>query len=252
MRKVEKLDKQAVINLDLSQGVNLRQYPNFAYHILPYLAIQRPTRNESGKFSASSVVSKLKASDYSAPYGEADWDDAKIPGKKILEIWKFLHLCKAKDYMVASQVKATDVCSGVPLVLYAYKHQHDINYNDWDRSDPNLAMMLTSNLRWLLGDCAMSEITDIKTLTEEFLTTASTGVVNSVTNPKASHTTNNEFNKLPKYMRYMYLQTWIYHPSIRSKNMITDWNDWDAERPARGFDGLVLGNFPTNSSDLDW
>lgn len=252
MRKIEKLDKQAILTLDLSAGVDLHKFPSFVYHVLPYLAIQRPTRSESGKFSASSVVSRLKAGDYSAPYGEADWDDSKIPGTKILELWKFFHLCKAKDYMAQSQVKATDVCSGVPIVLYAYKHQHDINYNDWDRSDPCLPMMLTQDLRWLVQPPPMPEIDDIKELTEQFLTTGTTGIINPVTNPKASLTTHTEFNKLPKYMRYMYLQTWIYHPSIRSKNMITDWDDWDAERPARGFEGLVLNQFPTNSSDLPW
>lgn len=255
MHYTAKLDKQAIINLDFSNIS--KRYPAFAYNVMPFLAIQPPIKNAEGKVSASAIVAKLKSSSYSAPYGEADWDDSKIPGTKILEIWKFLHYCKTKDYHSGRQTAHADISSGVPLVLYAYKHQYNIPYNAWDRSDPLLVMLLTDNLKWLVQPDGRSpselvpEGLDLRDLTEQFLTTGTTGIINGVTNPKASLTTNKEFNNLPKYMRYMLLQTWIYHPSVRHENMITDWDDWDAVRPARGFEGVIAPQ-PTKMDELPW
>lgn len=252
MRHTAKLDKQAIINLDFSTIP--KRYPAFAYNVLPFLAIQPPIKNDEGKVSATSIITKLKSSSYSAPYGEADWDDSKISGTKILEIWKFLHYCKTKEYSIGRQTANTDISSGTPLVLYAYKHQYNIPYNAWDRSDPLLVMLLTDNLSWLVQPNLrelVPEGLDLRDLTEQFLTTGTTGIINGVLNPKASLTNNPKFNNLPKYMRYMLLQTWIYHPSVRSKNMITDWDDWDAERPARGFEG-ILAPQPEVKEELPW
>jgi hypothetical protein len=227
----------------------------FVWNLLPFLAIQKPQKTAEGKYSAKSIINRLATEEYTVPDNDG-WDfEATISGKTILALWKFFYTQSPKQWLTTSQTKNTSIASGTPIIMYAYKHQHNIPYNAWDRRDPNLRYLLTENLKWLLDPPPIPEelITE-STLTfhemrEHFLTTGTTGVVNSPTNPKASMVPGlKEFNKLPKYQRYMYFQTWIYHPSIRSDNMITDWDDWDAVRPSR--DGSYKP--PNLTGDLDW
>lgn len=219
----------------VEMGVSKVYGQKFAWNILPFLAVQKPELVD-GKYSASSITDKLKVSEYS--FTETDsWSkakvDRKLSGMVILSLWQFFYKELAKSWMVTPQTKETAIASGVPLVLFAYKHIHGINYNSWNRSDPNLRYLLTENLKWLLNPAPIpDELPPFDELRERFLTTGTTGVVNDVISPKASRIPEyKDFNNLPKYQRYMYLQTWIYHPSIRSENMITDWNDWDVQSP---------------------
>lgn len=232
-------------------GVSKVYGQKFAWNILPFLAIQKPEVVD-GKYSASSVIDKLKVTEYSF-YETDSWSKAKIEqklhGMVILSLWQFFYKELAKSWMVTPQTKETAIASGVPIVLWAYKHIHGINYSSWNRKDPNLRYLLTENLKWLRDPQPIpADIPPFNELREMFLTTGTTGAVNEVTSPKASRIPEyKEFNNLPKYQRYMYLQTWIYHSSIRSENMITDWEDWDAQRePVDSSDMLKV------SDPLNW
>lgn len=244
------------------QNMDIKKvYPAFAWNILPFLAIQKPTKNSNGKYSATSILNALKIKDYAIKADETrdPWGNTlevqALSGSVILSLWQFFYSTNPKEWLTKPQNKEPAIASGVPIVLYAYKHQHGIMYNEWDREDPALRLMLTENLAWLLNPPEIPEgLPDIKSLQEEFLKTGTTGIVNPPTNPKASYTSDKRFNQLPKYQRYMYLQTWLYHPSIRSDNMITDWNDWDTPAVPHGFSDLESYGLTVkaNKDGLPW
>ena len=185
-------------------------YPNFLYNVIPLLARLAPQKStlNSSKYSATKLLNSLSIEEKA--------------------LYKFLYSAKTSEISKIPQTRATSVSSAVPLVLLAYKEHYGVSYNSWDREDPLLPYLLTENLAWLCKPATYEFLNFSETtLRTELLYQASTDSVLNRTAYKLSKTSDEQFNRLPKYQRMMLLKTWIYAPEIAHANMICDVYDWD-------------------------
>lgn len=197
-------------------------------------------------YSAQSVFKALKSNEYfETPAGY-------ITAGNMINWYKYFSTTVPSNY-VSGQTKNPSICSGVPIILLAFKQQHGIKYSSWDKEDPYFSKLLGNHLDFLLNreiiDKALSYSTDdLLEFREATLLEKSTGNIKPVTAYKMSTTRDSEFNQLPKQLRFLLVQTWIYHPSCRHSNMITNLENWDdAAEPLAEF------NIPTKKLDLcDW
>ena len=200
-------------------------------HCLPVIALQRPVYN-NGQIDIKEMLQRLQKCSY-------EYEGYPIEGSQILALWKFLCITNRSSILQDSQTKAPSLSSAVPLILWAYKHQHNVPYEAWS-SNPIVKSILGKDLACLVDvkewDCPWddSQIAEIRNVALKEL---KTGVRQQDTSNKlnkvgAKLPTCASFDELPKMVRYMVLQTWIYHPSIRKDTMITDWKNWDSLKPS--------------------
>lgn len=241
---------------------------SFIYQCLPVLA------HINGK-TASHIISVLKENKEYDIYGE------RYSGLDILRLWRFFYETNPSQYLPTSATKCTAISSGVPIVMLAYKHQHDIPYEHW-RGDKYTKLMLPKSLGFLVGDGsekAGEELekygenlaglatkwprATLRGYVEDFLTDPGTGTPLAGTSYKAFRVGDNEFDSLTSKLKRMLLQTWVYHPSVRHKNMITNPSNWDElAEPLYEVEGLVASNDPwkeilsekhkPSTNDLPW
>lgn len=216
---------------------------SFIYQCLPILAHVRGS-------SPSDIVSKLQENKEYDIYGE------RYHGLEILRLWKFFYETNPSSYLPTRATRCTAISSGVPIVMLAYKHQHDTAYEHW-RGDKFTKLMMPKSLGWLTGDGSIKAeklessegladlatkwpVATLRGYAEDFLTDATAGKMHEMTSYKAYKVGDAEFDALPASAKRMLLQTWIYHPSVRHKNMITNPNNWDElAEPLYAVDGLV-------------
>jgi hypothetical protein len=119
----------------------------------------------------------------------------------------------------------------VPLILAGFKKHQDIPYSQWDREAVEL--FVDANL-YSAMTCEMPELTTARKLElrEQGLTIKSGPKAGQLGNPisswKLQGIKSTEIGDLPALATTMLGQIWVAHPSLRSKYMILDPNDWDA------------------------
>ena len=118
----------------------------------------------------------------------------------------------------------------VPLILAAVKMYQGVNYSEWSADnlelicEPQLAeaMLVDANI---VPDLTASEILELRRLG---LTTKTTGKVESPQSKwKLTGLADTALGQLPPLAVTMICQTWVAHPTLRTKYMVLDPNDWD-------------------------
>lgn len=249
-------------------------------NILKKMDLEKPVKSsDSIVYNALPVIAHVKGSSVSEIIGilkenkEYDIYGERYSGMDILRLWRFFTETDASKYLKANLTKCTAISSGVPIIMLAYKHQHDIPYEKW-RGDKFTQFMLPKGLRWLVGaGMEKAEGLDLAGLAtkwpsatlreyaESFLTR--NDVVSPMTAYTSGRTGDKEFDALPASFKRMLLQVWAYHPSVRHANMITDPCDWDSLiDPLYEVSGLtanddpwdaILGSVkPPKKEDLPW
>lgn len=223
---------------------------SFIYQCMPVLAHVRGN-------TPSEIVSKLQENKEYDIYGD------RYHGLEILRLWKFFYETNPSTYLPTTATRCTAISSGVPIVMLAYKHQHDIPYEYW-RGDKFTKLMMPKSLGFLVGEGSEKAAEEVKTYgeglaglatkwpvatlrgyVEDFLTDPGTGKIHAPTSYKAFRVGDNDFDDLTSKLKRMLLQTWVYHPSIRHKNMITDPTNWDAmAEPLYEVTGLTTEDDP--------
>lgn len=223
---------------------------SFIYQCMPVLAHVRGS-------TPSDIISKLKENKEYDIYGD------RYSGLDILRLWRFFYETNPSTYLPCAATKCTAISSGVPIVMLAYKHQHDINYEHW-RGDKYTKLMMPKSLGFLVGEGSEKALEELKqygedlaglatkwpvatlrAYVEDFLTDPGTGTPFAGTSYKAFRVGDNEFDSLTSKLKRMLLQTWVYHPSVRHKNMITNPSNWDElAEPLYEVDGLTSGTDP--------
>lgn len=121
----------------------------------------------------------------------------------------------------------------VPLILAGIKKYQGINYSEWSQSDleyvvdRNLAeaMLVPAND---IPTLSKDEILAIRTIGLTVATGSRIGQVDPVTSKWAlTGIKDTALGHLPKLAVTMITQVWVAHPTLRTKYMVLDPNDWD-------------------------
>ena len=205
--------------------------------VMPFLAHIIPAKNSRGLYSASSVFELLAKNE------EYCLNNVYFSGEQILQYMRVFNHKNTSEYLDA-QAKSPQFSAATPIVLAAYRQQLGIKYEQWDKADPLLKRFFGPQMQWLF-DPALSvpDLNDdeFREFRENVLLERKTGLLKPATSYKFESSGEPNFDKLPKMLRMMLLQTWIFHPSIRHPNMITDPLNWDNLADARETQQISAG-----------
>lgn len=219
------------------------------HQLSPYLAHIIPQKDSSGEYLASSIFEEL---DRNNTYVVNKVD---FTGSQLLRYIRLFYFHNTSEYL-SSQTSSPQFSAAVPIVLAAYKLQHGIQYSSWSKSDPCLKRFFGPQMQWLFDEqLVIPELSDqeVREFREQVLLERKTGTIKPATSYKFERSGEPNFDKLPKLLKMMLLQTWIFHPQIRHPNMITDPKNWDLLAPAREeFIVSQLLNKPQVGEDLPW
>ncbi len=206
-----------IFQFDLQQQSFKKVALNYLPKLYPCLAVVKPATNDEGKYLASSIFEFLK---------DETWLEAekiKFTSSQIKTYMRYFHVTNTSEY-ISAQTKTTRYSCAVPIVLAAYRQTRGIKYSSWDTEDPYFARLLGPTMQPLLDfelprEFSVEELIDLRPLAlpEDAAPTAY----------RLRHTGCQEFDKLPKNVRHMLLQTWIYHPTVRHADMVCSLEDWD-------------------------
>lgn len=203
--------------------------------LYPFLAHIIPAKLENGKYSAASVLKKLAEDE------EYEVNGAYFSGSQISNFYKLFHFENVSTY-VAAQTSATHVCAAVPIVMAAYKTMHGIKYSSWDLEEFNgtaIQRFFNKQMSWIFNKELLVPELDrdkVTALRERALLERKSGVVKPATSYKFEKTDDAEFDALPRMLKMLLLQTWVFHPQIRHEDMVTNLADWDT--PMEPWDAL--------------
>ncbi len=129
-----------------------------------------------------------------------------------------------------SQQYKSPINSLVPIVLAGFKRYHNIPYMAWDLTE--IAAFENAEIAKLVGtklpDLTQSELIALRNTA---LTAKSGPRAGRTDNPATSanlyHLQDTALGHLPKFAKYMALQTWCAHPQNRDPYAILDPENWD-------------------------
>lgn len=124
----------------------------------------------------------------------------------------------------------------VPLLLSALKEYRNVGYEEWDYQDPGIRHILDKDLYDLIQHKHM-DFSDFDLLEiRELGRTVKSGARAGRQTPYASCTAVNgipdpDFRGLPRLLKLMLTQMWLYHPTVRHPLMWTNLQDLDEPAP---------------------
>ena len=192
-------------------------------------------------YSATATLAKLKTT--LANEGFTFSNGLEITGAKIMGIFNILNHSPRGEILPKgwkqSSGEGLRYSTAVPLILSAFKECRDIGYNDWDWSDKNMhhlvdkdTLELSSVFRTFENPFMQDEILEFREIGRTIKSGASkdskkayhlTTTLNGIAHPL--------WKPLPRLLKLMMCQVWVYHPTIRHKFAITDPIDLDNVAP---------------------
>lgn len=119
--------------------------------------------------------------------------------------------------------------ANVPLILSAFKEYRNIQYAQWDFSEPEAKLFMDLDTFELIPyfgveqPWSVEELLEFQRLGRTVNTGANAGKVRSIAAcTSITCVQDPEFKKLSRLMKLMLCQTWVYAPEIRNKYAITD------------------------------
>ena len=190
----------------------------FPHQLLAYFGTWRAVKDETGKYSAPltwDANTRLR-------------EDYFALGSGLLAVSSRINFFK--DAPKGNQQYKSPISPLVPIILAGFKKFQNIRYSDWNSQ--GLEVLLDPELSKLVGvtvpDIAQSDIIALRNTALTDKTGTRAGITNNpATCTKLNHLADTALGHLPKYAKYMVLQTWAAHPSNRNEYMILDPNNWD-------------------------
>jgi len=183
-------------------------------------------------YSATATLAKLKTT--LATEGFTFSNGLEVSASKIMGIFNILnHSPRGEIFPKGwkqSSGEGMRYSTAVPLILSAFKECRDVGYADWDWSDKNMQHLVDQDTLEL---SSVFNTWDNPFTQEEILEFREIGrTIKSGANKdakKAYHLTTTLngiahplWKPLPRLLKLMLCQVWVYHPTIRHKFAISD------------------------------
>jgi len=191
-----------------------------------------PQRNDDGRLSFSKTVQDLRDR-----RGSLTFDDGE-PCRSLGSIINYLTLSPRGDIIGTSKTGVKDSSSwnsAVPLILAALKEYKNIDYSQWDWTDPARIELLDKDMYeysksfYIDYPFTKEELLEYQTNARTFKTGPKAGTMRAVgSTTLITKTGNPDFDALPRLTKLALCQTWIFHPVKYNKFMITNPLDLDS------------------------
>lgn len=154
-------------------------------------------------------------------------DNIDPKSARIMGIYRFLMLDKRSEYLLGKQSTGEfkKYSSLVPLILYAHKLYNGVDYSQWERES------LQRVVNPLLCEAMLTEVPELTT--SRLLELRAIGLIQAGKSrpPNSAYNLNGlkptELGHTNNLVKTMLCQTWVAHPTNRTKYMILDPLNWD-------------------------
>lgn len=153
-------------------------------------------------------------------------DNLDPKSERDIGIYRFLMMDGRSSYLdKMGSGPGKKYCTLVPLILYAHKLYHNVDYSRWDRE--TLHFVVNNNL----CEAMLTEVPEISN--ERLLELRDIGLIRAGVkrNPATTYSlyrlADTELKDCGSLLKIMLLQTWAAHPSNRTKYMVLDPMNWD-------------------------
>ena len=209
-----------------------------------------PQYNDNRKISFSNTIQHLR--DRRPTITHQDGEACRSLGSII----NYLTLSPRGDIIGTSKTGVKDSSrwnSAVPLILAALKEYKNIDYDEWDWTDPARIELLDKDMYeysktfYTEYPFTKDELLEFQTNARTFKTGPKAGTMRSVAaTTLITKTDNPDFNALSRLAKLALCQTWIFQPSKYNKFMITNPLDLDSPAPPL-VDAEVIVHQPTTT-----
>lgn len=214
-------------------------------------------RNEAGKVSVSATLRAL-APKLGSDLGSITFPKGQALTKKaFIGILSFLRYKNRKAILpvgakqVAPEWKRFN--TSVPLFMSAFKEYRNLKYSEWDLTDGLLNQILDQDTIAMLSyvgtefGWSTEDLLEFRTIARTIKTGAKAGILKHLNSTTAICKVGDEdFDKLPKLLKLMLCQTWVYQPSMYSQMSIQNINYIDSMSVA-----LVSADIMIKPKDMD-
>lgn len=189
----------------------------YPYQLISAFGEWKPVQNAEGKYSAFATLT----ANISDPYNFGLWRLAFNPLKQLFD--------KAPKGIRQYNSPINPL---VPVILAGFKQSHGIEYSEWAKEGLEwlVPQELLKAMLCSVPELSVSERLELRNTAVTDKTGPRAGKLNDVaTCIKLNHLTGSAIDHLPKFAKYMVLQTWCAHPSNWNKYSIVDPSNWDAK-----------------------
>jgi hypothetical protein len=193
--------------------------------------VVNPQHTDDGRYSFSKTVDDLRVR-----RGSLTFDDGTTCRSLGSIIALLTHAPRGEVIGSTSGIKDNARWNAaVPLILAALKEYKDIDYSQWDWTDPARIEFLDRDMYdysktfYTEYPFSKDELLEYQTNARTFKTGPKAGTQRSVAaTTSISRTGNADFDNLPRLTKLALCQTWLFHPSKYNKFMITNPLDLDS------------------------
>lgn len=208
--------------------------------LLAFLGSKLPLARVDGKYSASASLRAIRDAIVEGQLTFSTGLPISMP--QMLGMFNVLNTKARGDILQAGWKQGSGegarYGTAVPLILSAFKEYRNIGYSEWDWSDPNMQHLVDPHILAMVPyfgkDCEFEK--DILLEFREVGRVIASGVQAGSKKPVALATTlngisNPKFKALPRLVKLLLCQVWVYCPECRHKFAITNLMDLDTPAP---------------------
>lgn len=191
-----------------------------------------PQRNDDRVISFSKTIEDLRAR-----RGSLTFEDGE-PCRSLGSIISILTHAPRGDVIGSGKAGISDTSrwnAAVPLILAALKEYKNVQYSEWDWTDPSRIEFLDKDMYeysktfYTAYPFSVEELMEFQRTARTFKTGTKAGTQRSVAATTAiTRTDNQDFDALPRLAKLALCQTWIFYPTKYNKFMITNPLDLDS------------------------
>lgn len=186
-----------------------------------------------GKISSSATLRALHADLLDS---RVRFQSGRVLGSaELTNLFKYINYSPRGEILAGRQGAPDNAryAASVPLLLSVFKEYRDVGYEQWDYSDPGIKVWLDGDTQTILPhlktDYSSFDLVEYR----ETGRTVKSGARQGRKTPYASCTGVNgipdpEFKALPRLVKLMLCQMWVYHPTLRHPLAWTNLLDLDS------------------------
>ena len=256
------MKKHVLYQANFFEPYNLEQFAENSHWLLPqalaFVGTKLPlAKNSGGKLSFATTLQQWKTG--SMPQLDNGTQVNLLWVKHLFQVLNTKPRGSILGKLKQSTLLGSRYAANVPLILSAFKEYRNVQYTQWDFSEPEARLFMDLDTFELIPyfgieqPWSVEELLEFQRLGRTVSTGASAGKVRSIAAcTSITCVQDPEFKKLSRLMKLLLCQTWVYAPEIRSKYAITDLMNLDQPAaPLVDTDIFATGPLKTDSSKSD-